>query len=85
MAAVAMADVRVYTDESCHNDELTVRTSAGNCYTLPGGINSAGGCSVGHNLRIFSDTGCGGSSETVSPQKCVNFGNKNIRSIKCPK
>jgi hypothetical protein len=87
LASLAMADVQTFRNNDCGNKiEPTVGTKHGYCYNLQSGVQSAKGCSVGHNLRVYSTVDCdeaGGFYTTVKPQKCVNLGGGEIYSIKC--
>ena len=83
LASCAVADVQVFTDTQCSSNKILVSTTAGNCYNLDAGKNSALGCSVGHNLRVYTGANCNGVSQTRRPQACANLGNDQIRSIMC--
>lgn len=83
MASTALADVQLFTDTQCMSNDYLLDTHAGTCYEVPGGKLSALGCSVGHNLRVYAGSGCGGNYADKSPQHCVNLGGQNILSLKC--
>jgi hypothetical protein len=85
LAPFAVADVRTYPETTCHSGAVLKGTKHGNCYNLEPGVRSAAGCSVGHNLRVYTYPNCdkSGFSNTVKPQKCVNMGGDDIRSIEC--
>lgn len=83
LATFAAADVQTFTDTQCMANYALVTTKAGTCYDLADGKYSALGCSVGHNLRVYTDTGCGGTYNEKAPQKCNNLGGKQVKSIKC--
>jgi hypothetical protein len=83
LSSLAAANVKVFTDTQCSSNKLLTGTYAGNCYNLDAGKFSAKGCSVGHNLRVYSSTDCNGSYRERRPQACANLGNDAIKSIKC--
>lgn len=83
MASLAVADVRIFTDTQCMANEKLIDTTAGNCYNIQGGIYSARGCSVGHNLRVYTGSGCSGTYQEKAPQKCANLDGSAVGSIRC--
>jgi hypothetical protein len=83
LSSFAAADVQVFTDAQCGSNKILVGTKAGNCYNLDAGKHSAKGCSVGHNLRVYTSTNCNGIYQERRPQACANLGNDAIGSIKC--
>lgn len=87
LIALASADVRVYTDTRCMATERLVTTKAGQCISINAGAYpySAGGCSVGHNLRIYTDELCGSTHQDAAPQACINLGGNPIKSFMCLK
>lgn len=84
LASFAIADVQLFTDKNCSSGKALLGTKHGYCYNVSDrGTNSALGCSVGHNLRVYSTSDCsGGNYQTKAPQKCASLGTK-IKSIKC--
>lgn len=83
LASIVAADVQLFTDTQCMANRALITTKAGTCYEIPSGKFSALGCSVGHNLRVYSQSGCDGTYQERAPQKCDNLGGVQIVSIKC--
>ncbi|KAK6436561.1 hypothetical protein LTR95_007239, partial [Oleoguttula sp. CCFEE 5521] len=82
LATLAAADVRTYSDAKCANGEVLVKTRAQKCYDLPTGRYGAGGCSIGHNLFIYSEADCQGDYVFVDPQACASLaGPRSIFSM----
>ena len=84
-ASLTTADVQTFSDTQCSANRQLVQTVAGRCYNAGGDRRSMLGCSVSHNLKIFTKGNCdeSGPSQVVAPQHCVNAGGFVIGSFKC--
>lgn len=74
---LSTADVHQYTDTQCTEGSTLVSTTAGTCISyLGGGWESAKGCSLTHDLRVYAEPNCDetGIYNTIGPHNCINLG-----------
>jgi hypothetical protein len=85
IAALAAADVSVFSERACKGTRSVVATEMGKCFNVDSG--SAKGCAFPYRLRLHSESNCADKAlKECLPDKCCGLSGittRNIKSIKC--